>query len=78
MNVNATAGPSNSSNIPSVNGVPDTTMRQIYNVLRTPDHPFMQYMRRNIPNFQALPTEIQVQRMVMAQVCIVSHFGTKY
>lgn len=71
MNANAT----NSSNMPSVNGVSDATMRQIYHVLRTPEHPFMQYMRRNIPNFQTLPTEIQVQRMVMAQVCY-SHFGT--
>ncbi|KAF8239531.1 hypothetical protein L208DRAFT_56497 [Tricholoma matsutake] len=78
MNVNAAAGPSNSSNMPSVNGVPDATLRQIYHVLRTPDHPFMRYMLRSQPNFQSLPTEVQVQRMMVAQVCIPSFvFGLR-
>jgi hypothetical protein len=68
MNANAAAGPSNSSNMPSLNGVPDATMRQIYNVMRTPDHPFMRYMHRTVPNFQALPMELQMQKMMVAQV----------
>jgi hypothetical protein len=71
MNVNAAAGPSNSSNMPSLNGVPDATMRQIYNVMRTPDHPFMRYMHRTVPNFPALPMELQIQKMMVAQVRIV-------
>jgi hypothetical protein len=62
--VNAAAGPSNT------NGVPDATMRMVYNVLRTPEHPFMRYMTRTVPNFQMLPPELQVQRMIMAQVCL--------
>jgi len=69
IHVNATAGPSNSSNMPSVNGVPDTTMRQVYSILRTPDHPFVQYMNRSVPNFQSLPVDIQVQKIIMTQVC---------
>ena len=71
MNMNAAAGPSNSSNMPNINGVPDTMVRMVYNILRTPDHPFVRYMHRNVPNFQMLPPELQVQRMIMTQVCFL-------
>ncbi|TFK74373.1 hypothetical protein BDN72DRAFT_955719 [Pluteus cervinus] len=73
---NALAG---SSNPTAVNGNPGAansgqpTPQQMYQMLQMPNHPFVQYMLRNVPNFQSMPVQMQVQKMLIAQNEIRHH-----
>lgn len=69
MMQNAVPGPSNLSangNNPLASMPPQ--YQQAYNILQNPQHPFMQYMIRNVPNFMQMPMQQQMQRMIITQV----------
>jgi hypothetical protein len=65
-NVNATAGPSNLGN--PVNPATSAAYQQLLTALQTPNHQFVQYMIKVFPGFQSLPVNVQVQKMMQAQV----------
>lgn len=69
-NINAAAGPSNlgggGNNMAPSTASPNYA--QAYQVLQTPNHPFIQYMNRLVPGFSQLPVQIQIQKMVLTQV----------
>ncbi|KAJ7163781.1 hypothetical protein C8R43DRAFT_988630 [Mycena crocata] len=60
---NAIAGPSGGLNIASL----PPNVQQMYGLLQQPSHPFVQYMLRNVPGFQAMPVQMQLQKMIAAQ-----------
>ncbi|KNZ76830.1 hypothetical protein J132_07016 [Termitomyces sp. J132] len=41
--------------------------QQLLRVLQNPNHPFLQYMLRNVPNFENLSIQQQMQKMMMMQ-----------
>ncbi|KAG6856170.1 hypothetical protein H0H87_006854 [Tephrocybe sp. NHM501043] len=73
MMTNAVAGPSNPGGMGGMGGMgagrmPDSSAQQQFlQVLGQPSHPFMQYMLRNVPNFEQFPVQQQVQKMMMVQ-----------
>ncbi|TFK43059.1 hypothetical protein BDQ12DRAFT_163316 [Crucibulum laeve] len=80
MQGNAAAGPSNLGGSGGGSGGPGggmgmqmsrANMQQAYQVLQQPNHPFVQYMQSQVPGFQQMSVQMQVQKMVMAQVCLV-------
>lgn len=46
-------------------------IQQMMQVLNTPGHPLVRYMMQNVPGFETMPTQQQVQRMVMAKVSLL-------
>ncbi|KAJ7477170.1 hypothetical protein B0H11DRAFT_1293543 [Mycena galericulata] len=60
---NAIAGPSSGG---EGGGMPPH-VQQLYNILRTPGHSFVQYMIRHLPGFQQMPVPMQLQKMAAAQ-----------
>lgn len=69
-NINAAAGPSNLASPAGMNPpMPSNAMfQQCYQILQTPNHPFIQYMNRAVQNFSTLPVQVQIQKMMIAQV----------
>lgn len=67
-NVNAAAGPSNLSTAANSN----PNVQQCLQLLQQPNHAFIAYMNRLVPNFQGLPVQLQVQKMLQAQVCPIT------
>ncbi|KAL9712393.1 hypothetical protein Ac2012v2_003630 [Leucoagaricus gongylophorus] len=50
------------------NGGPmSQVMATMFQMLQQPSHPFVQYMVRNVPGFQQMPPQMQVQKMIVAQ-----------
>ncbi len=75
MMQNAVPGPSNLSangNNPLASMPPQ--YQQAYSILQNPQHPFMQYMIRNVPNFMQMPMQQQMQRMIITQVSDLRDF----
>lgn len=66
LNVNATAGPSNLGN--PANPATSAAYQHLFSILQTPNHQFVQYMMKVVPGFQTLPPNVQVQKMMQAQV----------
>ncbi|KAJ7895960.1 hypothetical protein B0H14DRAFT_3619022 [Mycena olivaceomarginata] len=59
---NAIAGPSGSGGL-NVASLPPN-VQQMYGILQNPAHPFLQYMLRNLPGFQQMPVQMQLQKML--------------
>ncbi|KAJ6543878.1 hypothetical protein B0H19DRAFT_289364 [Mycena capillaripes] len=59
---NAIAGPSGSAQ--------QQAAQQMYTILQNPNHPFLQYMMRHLPGFQQMPVQMQISKMMAAQVCV--------
>ncbi|KAJ7047797.1 hypothetical protein C8F04DRAFT_1172291 [Mycena alexandri] len=64
---NAIAGPSGAGGMPP--GMPQH-VQQMYAILTTPGHPFVQYMSRMMPNFDSLPIGAKLQNMLKAHTQI--------
>ncbi|KAF5371942.1 hypothetical protein D9615_008087 [Tricholomella constricta] len=71
VNVNAAAGPSNLGGGGGGRGMPDANVQQqLFRILQTPNHPFIQYMMRMVPGFETLPLQQQMQKMLFAQASL--------
>lgn len=44
-------------------------MNQMFQYLRTPNHPFVKFMLQNVPGFETMPVQMQIQKMISARVC---------
>lgn len=69
--VNASAGSSNLSAGGNANpnlSATGPSMQQMYQILQTPGHPFVQYMMQSVPGFQTMHLQAQIQKMLVAQV----------
>ncbi|KAF7330805.1 hypothetical protein MVEN_02419700 [Mycena venus] len=68
---NAIAGPSGSGGTGGLNiaSLPPN-VQQLYAFLQNPAHPFTQYMVRNLPGFQQMPVQMQLQKMLQAQAAM--------
>lgn len=44
-------------------------MHQMIQYLRTPNHPFVKFMLQNVPGFETMPAQMQIQKMIGARVC---------
>ncbi|KAJ7179578.1 hypothetical protein C8R46DRAFT_644387 [Mycena filopes] len=60
---NAIAGPSGGGAPPAM----PPHVQQMYSILMTPGHPFVQYMSRMMPNFDSLPVTVKLQHMLKTQ-----------
>jgi hypothetical protein len=43
-------------------------LQQLYTVLRNPNHPMMKVMLQNVPGFESMPTNVQLQKLMNARV----------
>ena len=66
--------PSAMSNMQQMNANPN--MNQFYQILNTPNHPFLQFLITQIPGFLQLPLQEKLQRMQMAQVSLIFELYT--
>lgn len=49
-------------------GMSQQNFQAMYQMLQTPNHPFVNYMVRNVQGFAQLPLQAQLQKMMVAQV----------
>lgn len=43
-------------------------IQQLYAILRNPNHPMMRFVLQTVPGFETLPTNVQMQKLMMARV----------
>ncbi|RDX52942.1 hypothetical protein OH76DRAFT_1343952 [Lentinus brumalis] len=74
MPMNNVAGPSSMSNIPNLNPQQMAVLTsmgpqavQAFQLLQTPNHPFVQFLLQQIPGFMQLPLQDKLQRVIAAQ-----------
>ncbi|KAF8075847.1 hypothetical protein FPV67DRAFT_1776494 [Lyophyllum atratum] len=48
-------------------GVDQGAQHQLFRILQTPGHPFVQYMVRTVPGFEGMGVGVQMQKMLMTQ-----------
>ena len=53
------------------------SMQQIWQILNTPNHPIMQFLMQNVPNFMQLSPQEKMQKIQIAQVSIALACGSK-
>jgi hypothetical protein len=68
MGMNGMGGVNGPAVLGSSSNITSEVQRQLIGVLHTPNHPFLQYMHRNVPGFGQMPVQQQMQKMMMAQV----------
>lgn len=86
MSNNALAGPSNpnaahvASFAASLGMTPEAArngMAQAYAILQNPNHPVIAHMNRTVQGFSSMPMQLQMQKMMAAQVSLLCNASTQ-